>query len=55
MTMTYCRTCQRDVHITHDEEECTGEPNLRVPDELRGERVAREEHDEPARDPPDVY
>jgi hypothetical protein len=54
MTMGYCRTCGRDVHITHDESECTGEPNVRVPELERG-RVEREEHDEPARDPPDVY
>jgi hypothetical protein len=39
MTMSYCRTCGRDVHITHDADECDGEPDLRVPDALREERA----------------
>jgi len=55
MTMTYCRTCGKDVHITHDESECEGEPNLRTPDSLKASRVERQEADEPGRDPPDVY
>jgi hypothetical protein len=55
--MTYCRTCEKDVHITHDADECTGEPDKRVPDELRErEQLAhREKRDEPARDQPDLY
>jgi len=55
MTMAYCRTCGRDVHITHDAAECDGTPDLRVPDELRVERVEQQRNDEPARDPPDVF
>lgn len=43
MTMTSCRTCGRDVHLTHDADECTGEPDLRVPDDLKADRVARRE------------
>jgi len=53
MTMCYCRTCGRDVHITHKEEDCDGEPNLSTPDSLKPE--PRETRDEPARDSPDVY
>ena len=53
MTMCYCRTCGRDVHITHKEEDCDGEPNLSTPDSLKPE--PRETRDEPARDPPDVF
>ena len=34
MTMTRCLTCGKDVHITHDEDECTGEPNLRTPNDV---------------------
>lgn len=40
MTMTYCRTCGNDVHITHDCPE--GEADLRVPVELRASRVESE-------------
>lgn len=46
MTMTYCRTCDADVHITHDAEDCSGEPNLKVPSDLRASRVEREVSDE---------
>lgn len=36
MTMTYCRSCGRDVHITHKADECDGcdgdeTPNMRTP------------------------
>ena len=34
MTMTTCRNCGSDVHITTDD--CCDDPDLRVPDELRG-------------------
>ena len=38
MTMSYCRGCKRDVHITHSDEDCeAGAANLRVPDELRSD------------------
>lgn len=41
MTMTHCRSCGRDVHITHSSAECDavpddGSPNLSVPMDLRG-------------------
>lgn len=37
MTETYCRSCNRTVHITHDGDDCpaSNDPNLRVPTELR--------------------
>jgi len=34
MTMTYCHSCGRDVHITHDDDECDGtddKPNVDTP------------------------
>ena len=41
MTMTYCRACGNDVHITHSDDECpAGNADLRVPDDLRAENQA---------------
>jgi len=60
MTMTTCRTCGKDVHITHSADECPecsdGEtPNLRTPDCLKKDLHEPEPRDEPARDAPDVF
>jgi len=39
MTMTYCRGCQRDVHITHKDEDCPADnADLKTPMCLRGRR-----------------
>lgn len=47
MTMTYCRSCGEDVHITHGDDDCPeGDANLRVPDELRGPPEPVEEEGE---------
>jgi len=46
MTMTYCRSCQQDVHITHSADECVVDnPDVRTPDEVRA--AAQEPRDEP--------
>lgn len=34
MTMTYCRNCRQDVHITTDD--CCETPDLATPEGLRG-------------------
>lgn len=36
MTMVYCQSCERDVHITHTVDECEGNANITAPQELRG-------------------
>ncbi len=53
MTMCYCRTCGRDVHITHKEEDCDGDPDLSTPDCLKPE--PREIRDDTNRKPPNVF
>jgi hypothetical protein len=43
MTMTYCRGCKSDVHITHKDSDCpNNNADLRVPDELKASNVERQ-------------
>jgi hypothetical protein len=44
MTVTYCRGCATDVHITHDDADCpANDADLRTPPDLRASRVAAQE------------
>jgi len=41
MTMTYCKNCRSDIHIT--ERDCCNDPKPAVPSELKACNVAEEE------------
>lgn len=44
MTMTYCRNCRQDVHITTTD--CCDEPDHAVPEGLRGPPHAHPDEDD---------
>ncbi len=47
MTMTYCRGCGNDVHITHKDEDCPADnADLKTPDHLKASRIHEREVEE---------